>query len=73
VLSHHVADTGIGVLLVEHDMALVSEVCTQIHVLDFGRLIWSGPTAEAMASEVVRVAYLGGDVEAAVELEATGA
>jgi ABC-type branched-subunit amino acid transport system ATPase component len=73
VLAQHVADTGIGVLLVEHDMALVSEVCSQIYVLDFGRLIWCGPTAEAMASEVVRAAYLGGDVDAAAHLEATGA
>jgi ABC-type branched-subunit amino acid transport system ATPase component len=73
VLAQHVADTGIGVLLVEHDMALVSKVCSQIYVLDFGRLIWCGPTAEAMASEVVRAAYLGGDVDAAAHLEATGA
>jgi ABC-type branched-subunit amino acid transport system ATPase component len=63
VLSAHVGETGIGVLLVEHDMALVADVCTQIYVLDFGRLIWSGPTSEALASEVVRAAYLGGDVE----------
>ncbi|HEY2831413.1 MAG TPA: ATP-binding cassette domain-containing protein [Sporichthyaceae bacterium] len=63
VLSQHVADTGIGVLLVEHDMALVARVCTQVYVLDFGRLIWSGPTAEALAAEAVRAAYLGGDVE----------
>jgi ABC-type branched-subunit amino acid transport system ATPase component len=65
VLTDHVRDTGMGVLLVEHDMALVADVCTQIYVLDFGRLIWSGPTAEAMTSEVVRAAYLGGEVEVA--------
>jgi ABC-type branched-subunit amino acid transport system ATPase component len=65
VLTEHVRDTGMGVLLVEHDMALVAHVCTHIYVLDFGRLIWSGPTAAAMTSEVVRAAYLGGDVEAA--------
>ena len=63
VLSEHVASTGIGVLLVEHDMALVSAVCTSLYVLDFGRLVWSGPTAAAMTSEVVRAAYLGGEVE----------
>jgi ABC-type branched-subunit amino acid transport system ATPase component len=62
VLSHHVASTGIGVLLVEHDMALVARVCTRVNVLDFGRLIWSGPTAEALTSEIVRAAYLGGDL-----------
>jgi ABC-type branched-subunit amino acid transport system ATPase component len=68
-LSRHVADTGIGVLLVEHDMALVAEVCTQIYVLDFGRLIWSGPTADAMASEVVRAAYLGGGTSVPEEMD----
>jgi ABC-type branched-subunit amino acid transport system ATPase component len=62
VLAGHVRDTGIGVLLVEHDMALVADVCSAIYVLDFGRLIWSGPTAEAMTSPVVRAAYLGGEV-----------
>ncbi|WP_051098314.1 ABC transporter ATP-binding protein [Sporichthya polymorpha] len=62
VLAGHVRDTGIGVLLVEHDMALVADVCSQVYVLDFGKLIWSGPTAEAMTSETVRAAYLGGDV-----------
>jgi ABC-type branched-subunit amino acid transport system ATPase component len=63
VLDGHVRDSGVGVLLVEHDMALVAEVCTKVYVLDFGRLIWSGPTPAAMTSDIVRVAYLGGDVE----------
>jgi ABC-type branched-subunit amino acid transport system ATPase component len=68
VLSAHVAATGIGVLLVEHDMALVAAVCSEIHVLDFGSLIWSGPTAQAMTSPVVQAAYLGGEgVEDAAE------
>jgi ABC-type branched-subunit amino acid transport system ATPase component len=66
VLARHVSSTGIGVLLVEHDMALVARVCTRVNVLDFGRLIWSGPTTEALTSPIVRSAYLGGDV---VELE----
>jgi ABC-type branched-subunit amino acid transport system ATPase component len=68
VLSEHVAATGIGVLLVEHDMALVAGVCAAVHVLDFGSLIWSGPTAEAMASPLVQAAYLGGEaIEEAAE------
>ncbi len=62
VLTRHVAETGIGVLLVEHDMALIADVSTDVYVLDFGRRIWSGPTSEAMTSEVVRAAYLGGEV-----------
>jgi ABC-type branched-subunit amino acid transport system ATPase component len=61
VLGQFVADTGMGVLLVEHDMALVAAICTYVYVLDFGRMIFSGATAETMQSEVVRRAYLGTD------------
>lgn len=62
VLLSHVAETGIGVLLVEHDMALIADVSTEVYVLDFGQLIWSGHTPDAMTSEVVRAAYLGGEI-----------
>jgi ABC-type branched-subunit amino acid transport system ATPase component len=59
VLLTFVRDTGCGILLVEHDMALVAGVCSQIYVLDFGRIIYSGTTAEALASDTVKSAYLG--------------
>jgi ABC-type branched-subunit amino acid transport system ATPase component len=62
ILSDFVAETGVGVLLVEHDMALVAAVCAHIYVLDFGRPIFSGSTEETLASVVVRAAYLGGDL-----------
>ena len=39
-------DDGLTVLLVEHDMALVMEVCDRIHVLDFGEVIAAGAPAE---------------------------
>lgn len=52
-------DDGVGILLVEHDMALVREVCEYIYVLDFGKLIFEGPTADALGSELVQAAYLG--------------
>ena len=61
IIGRFVADTGIGILLVEHDMALVSGVCDYIYVLDFGILIFQGPCAEVMSSETVRAAYLGSD------------
>ena len=50
---------GTAVVLVDHDMELVSTVCAKISVLDFGRLIAQGPTADVLASSVVRRAYLG--------------
>jgi ABC-type branched-subunit amino acid transport system ATPase component len=59
ILAQLVADTGLGILLVEHDMALVSAICRYVYVLDFGRLIFEGTMAEAMSSELVRDAYLG--------------
>jgi ABC-type branched-subunit amino acid transport system ATPase component len=61
ILRDYVADTGVGILLVEHDMALVADVCSYIYVLDFGQLIFEGTTRETLASEIVRAAYLGSD------------
>jgi ABC-type branched-subunit amino acid transport system ATPase component len=68
ILSDFVAETGIGILLVEHDMALVAAVCRYIYVLDFGQLIFSGTTAETLDSDVVRSAYLGTGVDEHSEL-----
>ncbi|WP_084671479.1 ABC transporter ATP-binding protein [Sporichthya polymorpha] len=59
VLTDWVAETGNGILIVEHDMALVAEICEFIYVLDFGKIIYSGPTQEALRSDIVRAAYLG--------------
>ena len=54
-------DEGISVMLVDHDMSLVLEVCAEITVLDFGRVIARGPTAAVCADPAVVTAYLGGD------------
>jgi ABC-type branched-subunit amino acid transport system ATPase component len=62
ILRRAVDERELGVLLVEHDMALVTAVCEHVFVLDFGKLIFEGTMAAAAASSVVRAAYLGGDV-----------
>jgi ABC-type branched-subunit amino acid transport system ATPase component len=50
---------GALVVLVDHDMSLVSACCQTTAVLDFGKLIASGPTAEVLRDENVMRAYLG--------------
>jgi ABC-type branched-subunit amino acid transport system ATPase component len=54
---------GALVILVDHDMSLVSACCETTAVLDFGKLIASGPTAEVLRNEHVMRAYLGTEEE----------
>jgi ABC-type branched-subunit amino acid transport system ATPase component/branched-subunit amino acid ABC-type transport system permease component len=51
--------TGVTILLVDHDMSLVLNVCDTIDVLDFGSLIASGTPEEIRTDERVSTAYLG--------------
>lgn len=53
------AEQGFAILLVEHDVELVAEFTTRLYVLDFGKLLTSGPTREVLGEDVVRAAYLG--------------
>ena len=57
------AATGALVVLVDHDMSLVSACCDTTAVLDFGRLIATGETAEVLRREDVIRAYLGTEDE----------
>ena len=50
---------GAQVLLVDHDVDLISSTCEETLVLDFGSKIAFGPTAEVLKDPRVRAAYLG--------------
>jgi ABC-type branched-subunit amino acid transport system ATPase component len=54
-----VRDAGVTVLLIDHDMSLVLGLCDEIHVLDFGSLIASGPPETIRSDRRVAEAYLG--------------
>jgi len=53
-------DLGITVLMIEHDMGLVSEISDRVLVLDYGRVLTVGTAAEVQKHPEVIKAYLGG-------------
>jgi branched-chain amino acid transport system ATP-binding protein len=53
------ADSGVAILLVEHDMPLVMSTCSVVHVMDFGSLLAVGSPDEVRANQAVLDAYLG--------------
>jgi branched-chain amino acid transport system ATP-binding protein len=59
-----IRDRGAGVLLVDHNVALVLEVCERIHVLDQGKTLAEGSPQEIRAHLGVAAAYLGESAEA---------
>ena len=64
ILRRTAAERGCGILLVEHDMSLVMNVCEYIYVLDFGELLFEGDPPGVAASPEVQAAYLGYATEA---------
>jgi branched-chain amino acid transport system ATP-binding protein len=58
------AENGLAILLIDHDMGLVLNVCDEIYVLDFGRVIGYGTPEEIKSDSTVIAAYLGGEAEA---------
>jgi ABC-type branched-subunit amino acid transport system ATPase component/branched-subunit amino acid ABC-type transport system permease component len=68
ILKRVASERGVGILLVEHDMSLVLDICQYVYVLDFGELIFEGTAQDIVESPVVKAAYLGDtEVEAAVQ------
>jgi branched-chain amino acid transport system ATP-binding protein len=58
-----IAETGIGLLLVDHDMSLVLGSCDHVHVMQFGRLIAQGTPDQVRSNQAVITAYLGSTPE----------
>jgi branched-chain amino acid transport system ATP-binding protein len=58
-LLRALADEGTAVVLVEHDMSLVMDVCDQLYVLNLGRMIANGEPTSVQHDQAVLDAYLG--------------
>jgi len=72
-LRRLVATHDIGVLLVDHDVGLVTEICDYVYVLSFGTLIAEGTPAEVRADPSVIASYLGEEFQAVDQLGPPGA
>ena len=56
-------DQGLSLLVVEHDMDFVLNLCDDVSVLDFGKLLAAGTPGEIQKDPAVQAAYLGEEVE----------
>jgi branched-chain amino acid transport system permease protein len=61
-LLRELRDTGVSILLIEHNMEFVVSLCSQITVMSMGAVIACGTADEVMSNEFVRAVYLGGDL-----------
>jgi branched-chain amino acid transport system ATP-binding protein len=59
VIKRIAGELGVGVLLIEHNIGLVLELCERIFVLDSGEIIEVGPPEQIRDSDAVRHAYMG--------------
>lgn len=65
VIRRLVQTLNLTVILVEHDMRIVSELCDNVYVLSNGQVIAQGPPAEVMKNAAVQEAYLSAGAKSA--------
>ena len=58
-IMHHLKDAGKTVVLIEHNMRLIRELCDHLFVLDSGKLLAAGKPNEVLERRDVAEAYLG--------------
>jgi branched-chain amino acid transport system ATP-binding protein len=58
-LIRSIADPGVAIVIVEHVLRVVRECCARSMVLNFGKKLIEGPTAEIFADDQVAAVYLG--------------
>jgi branched-chain amino acid transport system permease protein len=68
-LVRQVRDSGVAIVLIEHDMGLVMGLSDRVIVLDMGRIIAEGPPALVQGDQSVIDAYLGREDEDPVETD----
>ena len=73
VIKRIAGELGVGVLLIEHNIGLVLELCERIFVLDSGEIIEVGPPSQIRASDAVRHAYMGTQHDEVIPALAEGA
>ena len=59
VIFSDLAASGIGLLLIEHNIRFVNQLCSYVYVLDSGKTIAEGPPDAALCEPAVVAAYLG--------------
>jgi ABC-type branched-subunit amino acid transport system ATPase component len=64
LLDFAAKEKNIGILLIEHSMDMIMNICRDIVVINFGKVIASGTPAEIQSNEDVIVAYLGRNLDA---------
>jgi branched-chain amino acid transport system ATP-binding protein len=68
LIKQVLADFPVGILLIEHDMGVVMDLCQRITVLDYGQIIATGTPEEIQTNEKVIEAYLGAPAHSVKEV-----